>query len=97
MIDKINKINQTLEQKFGKEDIFRVVTRLLEECGELAAQVNHFEGSGLKRAKHGNPNKKDLAKEVQDVMRCALQIADHYGIRKELEQSIERSLHELRS
>ena len=34
---------------------FEIMTRLLEECGELAEQVNHFEGIGVKREKHGEP------------------------------------------
>lgn len=67
------------------------MTRLLEESGELAEQVNHFEGRGDKRDKHGEPDKSKLAKEVQDVMRCALQTAMYYGIEKELEESIEKA------
>jgi NTP pyrophosphatase (non-canonical NTP hydrolase) len=33
------------------------MTRLLEECGELAKEVNHFEGTGIKRQKYGEPDK----------------------------------------
>jgi NTP pyrophosphatase (non-canonical NTP hydrolase) len=64
---------------------------LLEESGELAKEINHFEGSGVKREKHGEPNKDHLAKEVQDVLRAALQIALHYQIIEELQDSIEQS------
>ena len=62
-----------------------------EECSELAAEVNHFEGSGVKRQKLGEPDTMKLAKEVQDVLRCALTIAVHYGIEAELSRSIEQS------
>ena len=65
--------------------------RALLKCGELAAQVNHFEGSGIKRDKHGQPDRAKLAKEVQDVLRCALQIATYYGVEAELETVINRS------
>ncbi|OYT32424.1 hypothetical protein DRJ22_01220 [Candidatus Woesearchaeota archaeon] len=95
MLDKINLINKGLEKKFGKEDPFRIMTRLLEECGELAQQVNHFEGSGLKQLKMGEPNKQKLAKEVQDVIRCVMQIVDHYQLQKELKESIDKSIKEL--
>ena len=27
---------------------YQIVTRILEECGEVAAEVNHFEKSGVK-------------------------------------------------
>ena len=58
---------------------------------ELAAQINHFEGSGVKRAKHGEPDRMALAKEVQDVIRCALQVADYYDLDAELAASVEKS------
>jgi NTP pyrophosphatase (non-canonical NTP hydrolase) len=96
MIDKIKLINQGLTKRFGKNDPFRIITRLAEECGELAAQVNHFEGSGIKRQKHGEPDKDKMAKEVQDVIRCALQIAEHYQIEAELEKSVDNSIESMK-
>ncbi len=72
------------------------MTRLAEECGELAAQINHFEDSGVKRKKHGEPDRSKLAKEVQDVIRCALQIATYYQIEADLERSINNSLQQMR-
>ncbi|MBN1562382.1 MAG: hypothetical protein JXA10_00975 [Anaerolineae bacterium] len=72
-----------------------MVTRLAEECGEVAREVNHFEGSGVKVEKHGAPDKQHLAKEIRDVLLCALQIAAYYGVAAELadvvDQSIERA------
>lgn len=85
----IKKINQGLRRRFPDgENPFQIMTRLLEECGELAEQVNHFEATGVKRAKHGEPERAKLAKEVQDVLRCALQIVDYYGIEPELLASV---------
>ena len=86
---RIKTINQALRQRYPNgENPFQMVTRLAEECGELAAQVNHFEGSGIKRQKLGEPDPRKLAKEVQDVIRCALQIATYYAIEEELEEQI---------
>lgn len=82
-----------LDKKFPDgNDIFQRVSRLAEETGELAQVVNHWEGTGIKRQKYGEPDVAHLAKEVQDVMRAAIGIARHYGIEKELEDSI-RSAH----
>jgi NTP pyrophosphatase (non-canonical NTP hydrolase) len=67
------------------------MTRLLEECGELAQQVNHFEASGIKHQKHGEPDKTKLAKEVMDVLRAAYQVALYYDIEQELQNTIEQS------
>lgn len=74
-----------------------MVTRLAEECGELAAEVNHFEGSGVKAEKHGPPDKAKLAKEVRDVVIMALQIAAYYGVEAELDQIIEQSYQQLKA
>ena len=72
-----------------------MMTRLLEESGELAQQVNHFEGSGVKREKYGEPDRKKLAKEVMDVMRCALQVAVYYQVEQELEAALALSYQRL--
>ncbi len=95
MLDKIKLINDKLEKRFGKEDSFRIMTRLLEECGELAQQINHFENSGMKKEKMGEPSKEKLAKELQDVIRCIMQISKHYNLEDKLEESIDKSLKEL--
>lgn len=87
---RIYTINDHLRQLFPNgENPFQMVTRLAEECGELAAQVNQFENVGLKRQKHGEPDRAKLAKEVQDVLRCALQIAAYYHLEAELDAAIE--------
>ena len=92
MLDKLLPITKGLNRRFANgNDPFQIATRLLEECGELANQINHFEGTGIKRDKYGEPDKAHLAKEVQDVMRVALQIALHYQIEEELKASIELS------
>jgi NTP pyrophosphatase (non-canonical NTP hydrolase) len=70
-----------LNRRFSSgDDPFLILTRLLEESGELAKEVNHFEGQGVKREKYGEPDPEHLAKEIMDVMRCALQLAVHYGV-----------------
>jgi NTP pyrophosphatase (non-canonical NTP hydrolase) len=70
---------------------FQIITRLCEEAGELASAVNHFEDMGTKRLKHGLPDKKALAKEIQDVIRTALSVARYYEVEQELMDSIDQS------
>ena len=92
MLDNLWAISKGLSRRFPDGNTpFQTLTRLLEECGELAAQVNQFEGMGVKREKHGEPDRAHLAKEIRDVMVCALQIALHYQVEAELEAIIERS------
>jgi NTP pyrophosphatase (non-canonical NTP hydrolase) len=96
-LSKLYAITIGLNRRFpnGNEP-FQIMTRLLEESGELAKEVNHFEGTGIKRQKYGEPDKNHLAKEVLDVLRCAIQTAIHYGIERELETAITTSYERLK-
>ena len=90
MIDKLYKIAEGLNTRFPDgNDPFMIVTRLAEECGGVAAEVNHFERKGVKCARLGAPDKKKLAKELQDVMRAVLHLALYYAVEDELAGSIE--------
>ena len=71
------------------DDPFQMMTRLFEECGELAQQVNHFEGSGVKREKYGEPDRTKLAQEIRDVLTCVARVIDHYHVEEEVAASIE--------
>ena len=71
---------------------FQMVTRLLEECGEVASEVNLWEDSGIKRQKYGEPKKENLAGEIKQALVALIQIAWYYKIENELEESINGSL-----
>lgn len=87
--EELQEIVAHLDRRFPNgNEAFQRVSRLAEETGELAQMVNHIEGMGIKYEKHGAPDKKKLAKEIQDVMRAALGIARHYQIEDLLEESI---------
>jgi NTP pyrophosphatase (non-canonical NTP hydrolase) len=78
-----------LNRKFpAGDDPFQIVTRLCEAAGELAREVNHIEGSGIKVEKYGAPDPTRLANEVRDVLGAALSLARHYGIEAELQEAI---------
>lgn len=95
--EKLNQIASGLNKKYPSgNNPFQIITRLVEECGELAEQVNHFEQTGIKNEKHGAPDKSKMAKEVQDVMRCALQISLYYRLDAEVTESIEKSYAKLK-
>nr|HET6902479.1 hypothetical protein [Ktedonobacteraceae bacterium] len=87
---KLNQIVDGLNEWFPNGNApFQIVTRLCEEAGEIAKAVNHFEGTGIKLQKYGEPDRAALAKEVQDVICAALSIARYYGIEAELEHSLD--------
>ena len=96
-LEKLYAITRGLNRRFpGGNDPFQMMTRLLEESGELAQMANHFEGTGIKREKYGEPDKSKLAKEVMDLLRCALQISIYYEIEGEIEGKINASYEKMR-
>ena len=88
--DQVQAVARGFSRRFPEgNDPFRMMTRLLEECGELAEQVNHFEGSGVKREKRGEPDRAQLGHELRDVLTCVARIIDYYHVEDEVESSVE--------
>lgn len=73
-------------------DPWQMATRLLEECGEVAKEINHWEGSGIKRQKYGEPSPEKLAGELRQAITELVKIASYYGVEAELDEAIEASL-----
>lgn len=71
---------------------YQIMTRLLEECGEVAKEVHRFEKSGTKVARHGTGSKEDLAGEVKDVLNALMQLVLYYGIEEQVMQSVQDSI-----
>jgi NTP pyrophosphatase (non-canonical NTP hydrolase) len=86
---KLWEVTRGLNRRFPNgNNPFQIMTRLLEEGGELAQMVNHFEGAGIKREKYGVPDRSKMSKEIMDVLRCALQTAIYYNLEAEVEARI---------
>lgn len=96
-MDKLYKMVEGSFKRFPEGiEPFQMVTRLLEECGEVASEVNHFEDTGIKRLKYGEPSKAALAGEIRQAMVALMQIAVYYSIQAELDESIDNSLKSMR-
>jgi len=74
---------------------YEIMTRLLEECGEVAKEVNHFENSGTKSLRHGTPSKEKLAGEIRDVLNAIMQLTVYYQVEGELEEAVNKSIESL--
>lgn len=97
-MEEIYKLAQGLMKRFPKGvEPYQMATRLAEECGEVASEICHWEDSGIKRLKHGEPSKEKMAGELKNVLSCVMQIAIYYGVQDELEQTINDSLARLKS
>jgi len=71
---------------------FAIVTRLAEEVGELATEVQRLEGAGVKVQKHGPGQVADLASEVEDVLHTALSLIRYYGAESALQDVLDREI-----
>ena len=97
-MEKFYKMAEGANKRFPKGvEPFQMVTRLLEECGEVASEVNHWEDTGIKRQKHGEPSREKLANEIRQALNALFQIAVYYKIEKELESSINASLERMKN
>lgn len=67
-----------------------ILSRLLEESGELASAVHNIEKRGRKIEKHGEPDKENLTKEVFDVLTSVLSISRYYQIEIDLKNKINK-------
>lgn len=96
MLDSALIMAKGMNNRFpGGNSPYEIMTRLLEECGEVAAEVNHFENSGTKRQRHGEPSKEKLAREVRDVLNAVMQLVIYYDIEEDVKQAIETSISRL--
>jgi NTP pyrophosphatase (non-canonical NTP hydrolase) len=66
------------------------LTRLIEELGEIAVEVQRLEGVPGKIAKHGPGSVDDLASEVEDLMHSALGLVACYRGEPALDAAIDR-------
>jgi len=90
-MERLYKIAKDLQMRFSEGHTpYQNVTRILEEAGEVAKEVNHFEGSGVKHLKHGEPSKKAMAKEVSQVMFNLVQLIDYYDLYDEFDAELKR-------
>ncbi len=97
-MERFYKMVEASNKKFPKGvEPYQMATRLLEECGEVASEINLWEDSGIKRQKHGDPKKENLANELRQAITELFKIAKYYNVEKELEESIENSLQRSRA
>lgn len=92
-MERFYKMVEASNRRFPKGvEPYQMATRLLEECGEIAAEINLWEDSGIKRKKHGEPKKENIANEIRQTIVELFKIAKYYDVEEELEQSIENSI-----
>lgn len=96
MLENLIKLSFGMNKRFPEGNHpYQITTRLLEECGEVAKEVNRLENSGTKVLRHGQGSKEELASEIKDVMNALIQLAIYYDAVNEVEDMIEKSIQQL--
>lgn len=72
----------------GYWDPLSMLAALIEECGELAKEINYQQGYKPKKSKERDHNIKE---ELADVLFALICIANYYKI--DLEEELEKTLH----
>lgn len=92
-MDKLYPLAKGCTRRFPDGNTpYQIAARILEEGGEAASEINHFENSGIKIQKHGAPSKQHMADEIKQAINALIQLAVCYNVEDELEASIDRSL-----
>ena len=92
LYDKLVAVSLGLSRRWpGGDDPYKIMTRLLEECGECAQQVHHFEDTGIKRQKYGEPDPAKFAKEIMDVLRAVMNLITHYHLEAALAETLDQA------
>ena len=95
-MENLKKLAEGMNHRFPEgNEAFQITTRLLEECGEVAKEVNRLEKSGTKVLRHGNGTKEDLASEIKDAMNALMQLAIYYDAVEQVQVAIAKSIEQL--
>lgn len=70
---------------------FRILSRMTEELGEVAAEISHLERTGAKVLKRGEPDRKALGYEIEDLLHTALTLARWYGVEDAVDEAAQKA------
>lgn len=88
-LEMIDKVVERLNKKYTRGDeLFKIVSRLAEECGEVAQQVNHYEIRGVNTERNNRDNKDELISEIYQVMLVSYQLIKYFGLEDGLKEKI---------
>ena len=88
----MKKYQEQIDKWFKKQgwnywNPLAIVTRLFEECGEFAREVNHVYGPKKKKLEE---KKKNIEDEIGDIIYTLICFANSHGI--DLDKAIQKSI-----
>jgi len=80
-LSKISIVAQALTKRFPNGDEpFKIVSRLLEESGEVSWELNHYERKNISLMRNCRDNKENLVTETYQVMIALNQLLQYYNL-----------------
>lgn len=96
-MDKLYRMVQGYCKRYPSSiEPYQLVTRLLEQCGKVAGEVNSIEANGINRQKRGEASEETLADEIKHALVALMQITVYYCVEDELEESMAVTLDRMR-
>ena len=91
-LGKVYGIAEAYRAKYpGGDSPFAILGRILEEAGEIAAEVNHLEATGAKHDKHGDADPRALAGEIEDLLHNVAALASYYRIESLVDDAVDET------
>lgn len=80
-LSKISLVAQAQTKRFPNGDEpFKIVSRLLEESGEVSWELNHYERKNISLMRNCRDNKENLVTETYQVMIALNQLLQYYDL-----------------
>ena len=92
---KIQMVAEAQTQRFPNGDNpFKILSRLLEESGEVAWEINHYERNGICLEKLNSERKSELVAETYQVMIAICQLIQYFNLEDDFKNRIEEVFQE---
>lgn len=90
LLNKILLVAEAQSRRFPKGDEpFQITSRLLEECGEVAWELNHYPRKNISIERNSKDNKGNLVTETYQAMTVLGQLLQYFDLTDDFVNKIE--------
>jgi len=89
-LEKILKVAEAQTKRFPNgNDPFKIVSRLLEESGEVAWELNHYDRKGISLECKNKDGKREIMCEMYQVMISLCHLLQYYDLQNDFRDRID--------
>lgn len=90
LLSKISLVAQAQSKRFPNGDEpFKIMSRLLEECGEVSWELNHYERMNISVERNCKNNKENIVAEAYQVVMVLSQLLQYFDLSDDFINRIE--------